>query len=178
MALGLEKTPPPGVTLNWFPDGLNAFEALDRGEIDAACIPMPPGSGFNPRVKRLLPDDGKEVITQHYQKMGVLQTNHHIIVQNRIVKEHPWVPMELYNAFTRSKAVAYQRARQQMEAYLYFDGSDFQDQAAIFGADPYPCGMKAMRPMVERLFQGSLEQGLIRKPVTVEEIYHPTTIDT
>ena len=178
MALGLEKTPPPGVTLNWFPEGLNAFEALDRGEIDAACIPMPPGSGFNPRVKRLLPDDGKDVITQHYQKMGVLQTNHHIIVQNRIVKDHPWVPMELYNAFTRSKAVAYQRARQQMEAYLYFNGSDFQDQAAIFGADPYPCGMKAMRPMVERLFQGSLEQGLIRKPVTVEEIYHPTTIDT
>jgi hypothetical protein len=32
--------------------------------------------------------------------------------------------------------------------------------------------------MLERLFQGSLEQGLIRKPLTVEDVYHPTTLDT
>ena len=178
MALDLDKSPPPGVNLNWYPEGFDAFGALVRGDIDAACIPYPPGGEGNPNVKRLLPDDGKAVITQHYQKMGVLQTNHHVIVQNRIVKEHPWVPMELYNAFNRSKRVAYQRARRQMEAYLYFDGNDFGDQASIFGEDPYPCGMKAMRPMVERLIQGSLEQGLIRKPITPEDIYHPTTIDT
>jgi hypothetical protein len=35
-----------------------------------------------------------------------------------------------------------------------------------------------MRPMLDRLFQGSLEQGLIRKPLTVEDVYHPTTLDT
>jgi hypothetical protein len=28
------------------------------------------------------------------------------------------------------------------------------------------------------LFQGSLEQGLLRKPVTIEDIYYPTTLDS
>ena len=139
---------------------------------------MPAGWEGNPRVKQLLNDDGKAVITEHFKKMGVLQTNHHVIVQNRIVKEHPWVPMELYNGFMKSKAIAYQRARQGMSAYMYFDGNDFSDQAAVFGEDPYPCGIKNMRPMLERLFQGSLEQGLLRKPVTIEDIYYPTTLDS
>ena len=152
--------------------------ALDRGEVDAACIPMPPGGEGNPRIKWLLTDGGKAVITEHYQKTGVLQTNHQGIVQNRIVKEHPWVPMELYNGFMRSKAAAYQRAGQQTSSYLYFEGSDFADQADRFRQDPYPCGIKNMRPMLERLFQGSLEQGLIRKLTTVEEVYHPTTLDS
>lgn len=178
LELGLDKTPPPGVNLKWHPEGLDAAAALDRGEIDAACIPMPAGWEGNPRVKQLLTDDGKAVITEHFKKMGVLQTNHHVIVQNRIVREHPWVPMELYNGFMKSKAVAYQRARQAMAAYMYFDGNDFSDQASVFGDDPYPCGIKNMRPMLERLFQGSLEQGLIRKPTTIEEVYYPTTLDS
>ena len=176
--LALEKDPPPGVNLTWCTPDMDPAAMLDRGELDAAIIPMPPGGESNPRIRRLLSDGGQEVITEHYRKMGVLQTNHHLIVQNRIVREHPWVPVELYKAFQRAKEVSYQRARRQQSSYLYFPGNDFQEQAAIFGEDPYPFGISNMRPMLERLFQGSLEQGLIRKPVTVEEVYHPTTLDT
>jgi 4,5-dihydroxyphthalate decarboxylase len=178
LELALEKDSPPGIMLNWFTPGMDAATMLDRGELDAACIPMPPGGEGNPRIRKLLPDGGQAVIIEHYRKMGVLQTNHHVIVQNRIVQEHPWVPMELYNAFQRAKAVSYERARQHQSAYLYFPGTDFREQAAVFGEDPYPFGINMMRPMLDRLFQGSLEQGLIRKPITVEDVYHSTTLDT
>lgn len=176
--LALEKDPPPGVPLQWFTEGMNAADMLESGELDAACIPMPPGGEGNSKIRRLLPDGGKAVITEYQRKMGFLQTNHHVIVQNRIVKEYPWVPMELYKAFQRAKAVSYQRARQQQASYMYFQGNDFQEQASVFGDDPYPFGITNMRPMLERLFQGSLEQGLIRKPTTVEAVYYPTTLDT
>ena len=178
MELGLDKQPPVGVNVTWHPEGLNAGAALESGEVDAVRgLPASQEVG-NSKIRRLLPDSGKAVISEHYQKTGFHHTNHHVIIQNRIVKEHPWVPMELYRAFQRSKEIAFQRARQQESSYLYFQNADFQEQAAVFGADPYPFGIKNMRPMLDRLFQGSLEQGLITKPITAEDVYHPTTLDT
>ena len=178
LELALEKDPPPGVNLTWFTPGMDAGDMLDSGELDAVRGLALSRVEGNPRIRRLLPDGGKAVITEHYRKMGVLHTNHHLIIQNRIVKEHPWVPMELYKAFQRAKQVSYQRARQHDSPYLYFQETEFQEQATVFGDDPYPFGIRNMRPTLERLFQGSLEQGLIRKPITVEEVYNPTTLDT
>jgi len=178
MELGLDKTPPPGINLKWHPAGLDAAAALNSGEVDAVRGLGETRIATNPNIHTLLPDSGKAVLGEHFQKTGFLHTNHHVIIQNRIVKEHPWVPMELYRAFQRAKEVSFQRARQQDSAYLYFQQTEFNEQAAVFGDDPYPFGIKNMRPMLERLFQGSLEQGLIRKPATVDEVYHPSTLDT
>jgi hypothetical protein len=59
-----------------------------------------------------------------------------------------------------------------------FQRNDYQAQAATFGEDPYPLGIKAMGRTVERAIQGSLEQDLITKPVQLGDIYHTTTLDT
>ena len=63
-------------------------------------------------------------------------------------------------------------------AYMYFPGSDFQDQASVLGEDPYPIGIRRMGRNVERAIQGSLGQGLITEQPPLEDIYHPTTLDT
>ena len=86
--------------------------------------------------------------------------------------------MGLFTAFQRSKEIAYERARQHVSSYLYFEGSDFKNQVAVLGEDPYPIGIKAFGKNVERAVQGSLEQGLITKPLTLEDIYYPTTLST
>ena len=86
--------------------------------------------------------------------------------------------LELFKAFQRSKEVAYERARQSQSAYLYFPGSDYQEQAAVFGEDPYPLGINKRGKNIERAIQGSLEQGLLRKPIELEDLYFRTTLDT
>jgi predicted solute-binding protein len=86
--------------------------------------------------------------------------------------------MELYKALQQSKEIAYDRARKARLTYLYFEENDWKEQAAVFGEDPYPLGLRAMRKTVERAVQGSLEQGLIRKPIKVEDLYFHTTLDT
>src|SRR3989442_710498 len=91
---------------------------------------------------------------------------------------HPWVALELFNTFRRSKEIAYERARRAQSAYLYFPGKDFQEQAAVLGEDPYPIGLRAMGKNVERAIQGSLEQGLLRKPLRLEDVYYRTTLHT
>ena len=52
------------------------------------------------------------------------------------------------------------------------------DQAAALGEDPYPIGLLKMGKNIERAIQGSLEQGLLTKPLRLEDVYHYTTLDT
>ncbi len=86
--------------------------------------------------------------------------------------------LELYNAFQRSKEIAYERARRTESTYLYFPGRDREEQTAVFGEDPYPLGLAAMGRNIERAIRGSLEQGLLSKPLRLEEIYFHTTLKT
>src|SRR5215471_10443683 len=194
-ALGLHNDGPVGVTHYWLTVDQTLDVMLDRGEIDVctAIRPQPrvtagdstvvdrwggtPIDG-NPRLKKLLDDDGKEVVYEFYRKTGCFQANHHVIVQNRILKDHPWVALELYKAFQRSKEVAYERARRSQSTYLFFQGKDREEQTGVIGADPYPLGLRAMGRNVERAIRGSVEQGLLTRPLRLEDIYYRTTLDT
>jgi len=194
-ALGFDKAGPVGVTHHWLTVDQTLDVMLDRGEIDA-CTAIRPSSRVtagdttvidrwggtqitgNPRLCKLLADDGKSVVFEYYRKTGFFQANHHVIVQNRILREHPWVALELYDAFRRSKEVAYQRARRYASAYLYFPGTDRREQAGVLGDDPYPLGLRAMGKNVERAIRGSIEQGLLTKPLRLEDIYCRTTLNT
>jgi 4,5-dihydroxyphthalate decarboxylase len=194
-ALGLDKDGPVGVTHHWLTADQTLDVMLDRGDIDA-CTAIRQGDRVtagdttvidryggtpihgNPRLRKLLEDNGRGVVYEYYQKTGFFHANHNVIVQNRILRDHPWVALELFNAFQRSKEVAYERARRSQSAYLYFPGKDFQEQAAVLGEDPYPIGLRAMGKNIERAIQGSLEQGLLRKPLRLDDVYYRTTMKT
>jgi 4,5-dihydroxyphthalate decarboxylase len=184
-----------GVTHNWLTANQTADVMLDRGELDAifppnisegntagnpATIDRYGGTRLtgNPRIRKLLDDQGEAAITEFFRKTGCYHANHHVIINNTLLREHPWVAMEMFKAFQRSKEVAYERASKTQNAYLYFEGNARKRQAAVFGEDPYPLGLRAMRKTVERAVQGSQEQGLIRKPIKVEDLYFPSTLDT
>jgi len=194
-ALGLDRAGPVGVTHHWLTVDQTLDVMLDRGEIDA-CTAIRPSNRVtagdtnvidrwggtliagNPRLRKLLEDNGKAVVFEYYRRTGLFQLNHHVIVQNRILREHPWVALELFEAFERSKQIAYERAQRSTSAYLYFPGRDREEQVAVFGDDPYPLGLRAMGRNVERAIRGSLEQGLLTKPLAPEDVYYRTTLKT
>ena len=194
-ALGLDKEGPRGVEHHWLSADQTLDQMLDRGEIDA-CTAIRPQSRVtagdktvidrwggteipsNPRLRKLLADNGKSVVFEFWRKTGCFQANHHVIVQNRILREHPWVALELYDAFRRSKEIAYERARRCEATRVYFPGGDFAEQSAVVGDDPYPLGLAAMGRTVERAIQGSVEQGLLARPLALDDIYFRTTLKT
>jgi 4,5-dihydroxyphthalate decarboxylase len=194
-ALGLDKKGPVGVEHHWLTAEETLDQMLDSGEIDA-CTAIRPQNRVtagdptvidrwggteiagNPRLKKLLGDDGRATVFEFYRKTGCFQANHHVIVQNRILREHPWAALELYNAFRRAKEIAYDRARRAEATRVYFPGRGFAEQQAVIGADPYPLGLAAMGRTVERAIKGSLEQGLLTKPLALDDIYYRTTLKT
>jgi 4,5-dihydroxyphthalate decarboxylase len=194
-ALGLDKEGPRGVEHHWLEAGQTLDQMLDKGELDlvTAIRPQPRVSAGdptvidrwgstqlagNPRIRKLFPDDGKAVVFDYYRKTGFFQPNHHVIVQNRILREHPWVALELYDAFRRSKEMAYERARRAAATIVYFPGADLAEQRAVIGDEPYPLGLAAMGRNIERAIAGSVEQGLLRQKLALEDIYYRTTLRT
>ena len=193
--LGLDRETLPGISLQWLRDEQTMDVMLDRGELDAAFGLVPrsdhepspfekvdryggtPIDG-NPRLRKFFPDGGRSIVTKYFQKTGILPSNHIIVVQQRIVDEHPWVAQELFKAFQRAKEIAYERARSAMGTYLLFEAEDYKQQAELFGKDPYPLGIKQNRKMLEILFRSSYEEGLTKKQASIEDVFHKTTLDT
>lgn len=192
--LGLDKYPPAGIKFGWIPETDTLDLMLDRDELDAALL-IP--SSFqrirdfetidryggvpvtdNPKFLNLFKDRGRAVVTEYFRRTGVIPPNHIIVVKEKLLQEHPWVALELYKAFQRSKDVAYERARELRSTALLFGGNDLEEQASIFGDDPYQLGVRANRKMLDIAVQGCLAQGLIEKKFATEEVFHSTTLDT
>jgi 4,5-dihydroxyphthalate decarboxylase len=192
-ALGLDKDPVPGVERQWMTEDQTLDGMLATGGLDAAFFFLPRRSEgdtqtmeryggtsiTDPRIKLLLPDKGKAVFAEYHKKFGHRhQPNHHVIVQNRVLRDHPWAALELMRAFQRSKEVAYERQKAAIKAFFVYEGSDFSDQANVYGEDLFPIGMQAMGKTAQRMIQGSLEQGLLRKDLKLEDVYFRTTLET
>jgi 4,5-dihydroxyphthalate decarboxylase len=177
-ALGVEKDAPNGVDVVWMkneqtPDGL-----LETGEVDAAIIH--PGllhrdsidrySGVsltgNASIRKLFPDDGRSLIDEFAKNAGVYQINHHVIVQNRILRKNPWVAVELFKVFQRSKEIAIEHAMQQNQ------------EMPCSESDNYPLGIKAMRKSFDRYIQAMLDENVIRTRFLAEDVYYATTLAT
>jgi 4,5-dihydroxyphthalate decarboxylase len=193
--LGLDREPPPQISLEWLNDNQTMDVMLDKGELDAAFGMVPrsdhetspfekvdryggtPVEG-NPRIRKFFPDGGRQIVTDYYRRTGILPSNHIIVVQQRILDEHPWVALELYKAFQRSKDVAYERAAAIRGTYLLFEAEDWRKQDEMFGKDPYPLGVSRNKKMLDVLFRASHEEGLTKKQARVEDIFDKTLLDT
>jgi len=96
----------------------------------------------------------------------VYQINHHVIVQNRILRANPWVAMELFTAFQQSATIALESARRQSEA------------DSLFKNDNYPIGINGIRKSFDRYIQALLDGDVIKTRFRVEDVYFSTTLQT
>ena len=129
-------------------------------------------------MRRLPPEMGRQVFRDYYAKTGMTPVNHILLMQERLLEHDPALPTKLYDAFERSKHVAYERARQAAEAYFLFPAMTFADAAAEFGADPYPPGLATNRRMVQTVIGELLDEGLIRQPLEVDPLFVPSVRNT
>jgi 4,5-dihydroxyphthalate decarboxylase len=132
----------------------------------------------NHRLRKLFEDGGRQLVIDYFRKTGIVPANHTVAVQKRLLNEYPWLALELFKLFHEAKQVAYANAKRWSSAYLYFEGSDDARQANLFGDDPYPYGIKANQRMLELLYRNSHEEGLTHRRARVEDIFHPSTLDT
>src|SRR5208282_2057308 len=96
---------------------------------------------------------------------------HVLGIKQEIVEKYPWVPINMYHAFNEAKAIAMQRMENPRIVPLVLYREHWEEQEEIFGPDPWEYGLtEKNRHNFETLVGYSLEQGLIKRPIPLEEL--------
>jgi 4,5-dihydroxyphthalate decarboxylase len=175
--------PPDGVTVRQIPASTNIGEMLVNGELDATLLYLTHRNlvdrsridlSNDPRFRPLF--DRKTEGPRYFQKTGIYQINHGMVVRRSIHERHPWVALNIYNAFAKARAEVL-RARDTALHRHYEPGLVGDDVRRALATDPMAYGVKGNRKVLETITQYVHEQGLSPRRVALEELFAPSTLD-
>jgi 4,5-dihydroxyphthalate decarboxylase len=158
-------TTPPGVSLEQDTSGRSAAELMAAGELDASLSPAglkDAKNGGQPVATPAYPDV-RAAVRDYYQRTGIFPIMHMTVMKEDLARSDPWIVDSLLGAYARAKAMAGKSAAQPPDGGL--------DPAEIIGADPWPFGLAANRRPLEAFLASALEQGLISKRMTVDDLF-------
>jgi 4,5-dihydroxyphthalate decarboxylase len=169
----VDFTPPPGLQFTRLQNDQSVEAMLADGEIDAlihADIIKPIEAG-DPRVGRLWPDYKAEEI-RYYEKTRIFPIMHVMGIKQEIVDRYPWVPINLFRAFEKSKALAMQRMANPRIVPLAWYLEAWNEQQSILGPDPWEYGLtERNRHTMQTIAGYSHEHGLIDRLWTPDELF-------
>jgi 4,5-dihydroxyphthalate decarboxylase len=149
--------------------GKKMEEMLASGEL-AAAIGVDVKS---PDVKRLIPD-ALEAGLASLRRDGRYPINHTVVIKNERIAAHPELAADVFDAFAQSKRVYLERLKSgAIEKPTEVD--NVHRRVMEITGDPLPYGIAPNRKVLEELIAHALKQGIIAKPVTVEDLFVPST---
>jgi 4,5-dihydroxyphthalate decarboxylase len=171
---------PSDVRLEAAPEGDTISAMLDRGDIDAFMAPRPPScAGKNPHVGWLFPDP-TEAAKDYYRRTSVYPVMHVVGIRKTLAQAHPWLPAAVLKAFEESKRIALDKLSDTSATKVTLPFVEEQLKAAreLLGDDHWPYGIAPNRTTLETFLRHHHSQGLSKRLLTVEEIFHPATYET
>ena len=169
----VEFTPPPDLKLTQLPDDKSVEDMLVEGELDAVIHAdlIDPIVNKDPRVGRLWPDFKTEEI-RYFNKTGIFPIMHVLGFQQEFVDRHPWVPINMFQAFQKSKAIAMRRMNNPRIVPLAWYREVWEEQEKLLGPDPWEYGLTDRnRHTLETIAGYSHEQGLTRRKMPLDELF-------
>ena len=161
------------------PLGEDPAEALAAGRIDALIAPRPPACLLDRSapVDRLHPDYRAEEIAWH-RATGFFPIMHCLAARRDVAERHPWLPVELFRAFSRARAIALAELQlvNVLRVSLPWAAAAFEEQAAIMGGDPWPYAFARNRAEVAAMIRFALADGLALREIAPEALFHPSTL--
>jgi 4,5-dihydroxyphthalate decarboxylase len=149
--------------------GRTLEEMVASGEIPAA-IGVQVDS---PDVVPLIPDAAEAGLAM-LRETGIFPINHTVVVKDELLEAHPDLAPDLFQAFAAAKQQYVQRLARGEVPEPSKDDQVFAQVMAITG-DPLPYGIAPNRKALETVVQYAGEQGIISRPVAVEDLFPPST---
>ena len=179
-----EKIPlqlPVDVRLENAPADTTLSELLERGAIDGIVGPRAP-SGFergDPRIAWLFSDPA-QAAAGYFRKTRIFPIMHVLGIRRELAQEHPWLPMAVFKAFAAAKSVALARLvdTSACKVTLPFVEEQLRGARALMGADFWSYGVAENRHVLDHFLHHHHAQGLSRRRVQVEELFHPSTFES
>jgi 4,5-dihydroxyphthalate decarboxylase len=115
----------------------------------------------------------------YYQLTGIFPIMHVVAVRDEILKEHPWVAANLYQAFEEAKQKVYEGFKQTaaLKVTLPWFTFEWEKTKELMGEDFWPYGLEQNRKTLEAAVTYSYEQGLIKNKLQIEDLFAKTTLE-
>lgn len=149
--------------------GKKMAEMLASGELAAAI-----GVEIDhPDVKPLIPN-ALEAGLAALRSRGHYPINHLVVVKDEVLAAHPEVAKDTFDAFAASKRLYVEKLKAgTIENPTKID--DLHRRVMEITGDPLPYGIEPNRAVIQELIDAALQQGIITKRVSVEELFAPST---
>ena len=171
-----EQIIPEGISIQSGSKGKDESDLLVSGEADALFHAAEPKAYVegNPNVTRLF-EDYRTVEQAYYKKTGIFPIMHAVAIRTSLLKEHPWLAKAVFDAYSKSKELAYQAMAKKgwFSDMLPWYPQEFTDTRKLMGKNFYSYGFEANRKVLETLARYSYEQGLSSRKLSVDELFDP-----
>ena len=150
--------------------GRKMADMLASGEL-AAAIGV---DTDHPDVKTLIPN-AKEAAFESLRTRGHYPINHLMVVKDTLLEEDPDLGPRIFAAFAEAKRLYVERLRAgAIEKPTAIDELH-QRVMDITGKDPLPYGIEPNRQALREVVESALEQKIITRPTTPEEMFPRNT---
>jgi 4,5-dihydroxyphthalate decarboxylase len=180
-----------GVDLSKIPWVLSGDEHVAEYRAPANVVPIEPGKKMgdmlaagelaaaigvevdSPNVRPLIAD-AFETGVAALRRRGLYPINHTVVIRNELIAAHPELAADVFDAFAAGKRLYLDRLEAgEIEKPTEID--ELHQRVMQITGDPLPYGIAPNRQVIEELIGHALKQGIISKPVTVEELFVPST---
>jgi len=163
------------------PPGVDESELLLSGGCDALITAITPQAFLdgNPNIRRLFPD--VEATEQdYYRKTGLFPIMHVVAIRAELVREVPWLPKAVFGMYEEAKEKAYTdlETTTSLKVSLPWVTQEFENTRKLMGRDYWPYGIERNRKELELVMRYVHEQGLVKRRLEFEEVFHPSLMET
>jgi 4,5-dihydroxyphthalate decarboxylase len=157
-------------------------EALLAGDVDAIVTDISDAALFNrlesdPAIVRLFPEYPTTDLAL-YRETGIYPPMHVMVMSGKLDRENPGLAKRVYEAFERSKAMAYDEIAGDRAGFsVVYLRERFKEQQDLWG-DPYAYGIQANRPTIDAFLRYNHEQGATQSLLPYERIFAAGTLES
>ena len=176
-----ERTPlvlPEGVEVQPIGPEDTLVDLFQKGELDALITARHPSLFMRGEdcIQRLFPDY-PTAEQAYFKKTGIFPIMHVLGVRKTLFEREPWIVSSVYKAFceARDMAMVEIATRGGLRLSLPWIEAYVANAREILGGDYWPYGIDENRHVVETLIRYSSDQGLLARPLTVDEIFAEPT---
>ncbi len=162
------------------PQGVDESELLLSGGCDALITAITPRAFLegNPKIKQLFPEV-RTTEQDYYRKTRLFPIMHAVAIRTDAIKANPWLPKAVFEMYSKAKQKAYANLETttSLKVTLPWVTQEFEDTRRLMGENFWPYGIEANRKELELVMRYTHEQGLVKRRLKFEELFHHSTLE-
>lgn len=161
------------------PEGVDESELLLTGGCDALITAITPRAFLqgNPKIKQLFPDI-RTTEMDYYRKTQLFPIMHVVAIRTDVLKDNPWLAKAVFEMYSKAKQKAYSdlESTTVSRVTLPWVVEEFSETRKLMGKNYWKYGIAANRKELEVIMRYVHEQGLTKRRMKFEEMFHPSTL--